>query len=54
MKLSELINMLNEALTMNGDMEVVGMVDGKIYNDVEINCPDSESPMYIELYKEED
>lgn len=54
MKLSELINVLMETLSMNGEMEVVGIVDGKIYNDVEINCPDDESPMYIELYKAED
>lgn len=54
MKLSELINVLTEALSMNGDMDVVGMVDGKSYNDIEINCPDDESPMYVELYKAED
>lgn len=53
MKLSELINVLTETLTINGEMDVVGIVDGKIYNDVEINCPDDDSPMYIELYKAE-
>ena len=52
MKLSDLINILSEALTLNGDMNVVGIVDGEIYNEIEINCPDEESPMYIELYKE--
>lgn len=52
MKLSELINILSEALSLNGDINVVGIVDGKIYNEIEINCPDEESPMYIELYKE--
>ena len=52
MKLSELIEMLREALGMNGDMDVVGIVDGEVYNEIEINCPDEESPMYIELYKE--
>lgn len=51
MKLSELINILTESLSMNGDMDVVGIVDGVIYNEIEINCPDDESPMYIELYK---
>ena len=51
MKLSKLINILTESLSVNGDMDVVGIVDGVIYNEIEINCPDDESPMYIELYK---
>jgi hypothetical protein len=51
MKLSELIEVLNEALLMNGDMDVVGIVEGEIYDEIEINCPDEESPMYIELYR---
>lgn len=51
MKLSELINILAKSLSVNGDMDVVGIVDGVIYNEIEINCPDNESPMYIELYK---
>ena len=51
MKLSELINILAESLSVNGDMDVVGIVDGVIYHEIEINCPDDESPMYIELYK---
>lgn len=51
MKLSELIDMLNATLIVNGDMDVVGIVDGNIYSDIDINCPDEESPMYIELYK---
>lgn len=51
MKLSELIDILMDAMHENGDMEVVGMVDGAIYNDIEINCPDEDSPMYIELYR---
>lgn len=51
MKLGELINILTESLSVNGDMDVVGIVDGVIYNEIEINCPDDESPMYIELYK---
>ena len=50
MKLSLLIKILEECMRINGDMGVVGMVDGVVYNDVEINCPDIESPMYIELY----
>lgn len=52
MKLSNLIDILSEILSLNGDMNVVGIVDGKIYNSVEINCPDEDSPMYIELYAE--
>ena len=51
MKLSMLIKILEECMHINGDMDVVGMVDGVVYNNVEINCPDTESPMYIELYK---
>ena len=51
MKLSELINILTESLSVNGDMDVVGIVDEVIHNEIEINCPDDESPMYIELYK---
>ena len=51
MKLSKLINILTDSLSVNGDMDVVGIVDGVIYNEIEINCPDDESPMYIELYK---
>ena len=50
MKLSALIDILTEAMSLNGDMDVVGIVDGEVFNDIEINCPDAESPMYIELY----
>lgn len=53
MKLGELINILEYSLMLNGDMDVVGIVNGNIYNEIEINCPDSDSPMYIELYKED-
>lgn len=51
MKLSELINVLISTLEENGDMYVVGIVDGEIYGDIEINCPDDDSPVYVELYK---
>ena len=51
MKLGELINILENAWMHNGDMDVVGIVDGEIYDEIEINCPDDESPMYVELYK---
>ena len=54
MRLTELLNILLETLSMNGNMDVVGIVNGKIYNEIEINCPDDESPMYIEMYKTED
>lgn len=52
MKLSQLIEILHNAMECNGDMDVVGIVDGVIYNEIEINCPDIDSPMYVELYKE--
>ena len=50
MKLTELIAKLQEALDCNGDMNVSGIVNGEIFEDIEINCPDEESPLYIELY----
>lgn len=50
MKLTELIAKLQEALDYNGDMNVSGIVNGEIFEDIEINCPDAESPLYIELY----
>ena len=53
MKLTKLIAMLQETLELNGDMTVVGMRSGFIYPDIELNCPDSESPLYIELYNPE-
>ena len=52
MKLSELIAELQETLDINGEMEVEGMTDGVIYPYIEINCPDNDSPAYIELYKD--
>lgn len=52
MELSKLIDLLKESLYTNGDMNVVGIVNGVIYNEIELNCPDKESPLYIELYKE--
>ena len=52
MKLTELIAMLQETLELNGDMNIVGMIDGIVYPYIEINCPDSESPAYIEFYKD--
>ena len=53
MKLSTLISILQGTLKTNGDMHIVGMVNGEIFTDFEINCPDDESPAYLELYKED-
>lgn len=53
MKLTKLIAMLQETLELNGDMTVVGVRNGFVYPDIELNCPDSESPLYIELYNPE-
>ena len=50
MKISELIAMLNHVMAINGDMGVALAVDGKIYTELDFNCPDSESPLYIEGY----
>lgn len=50
MKISELIAMLNHVMEINGDMGVALAVDGKIYTELDFNCPDSESPLYIEGY----
>lgn len=52
MTLTKLIKMLNEALEENGDMEVEGIADGIIYPYIDINCPDAESPLYIELARD--
>lgn len=49
MKTSELIDLLNESLIVNGDLEVTGIANGVIHKYVDINCPDNESPLYIEL-----
>lgn len=51
MKTSELIEILSESLALNGDLDVVGIVDGIVFEDVEVNCPDEASPMYLELYQ---
>ena len=49
MKTSELIALLNESLKQNGDLEVVGIAMGEIYPYIDINCPDEDSPLYLEL-----
>lgn len=51
MKTSELIHILTESLIENGDLIVSGIVNGDIFPDIEINVPDQDSPVYIELYK---
>lgn len=53
MKLTELIEKLQEALKFNGDMNVVGIRNGLVFPDIELNCPDDDSPLYIELYNSE-
>lgn len=50
MKISDLIYILNDVMAVNGDMTVAIAVDGKIYTELDFNCPDSESPLYIEGY----
>lgn len=49
MKTSELIELLKESLKANGDLEVVGIANGVIHQYVDINCPDDDAPLYIEL-----
>ena len=49
MKTSELIEMLNESLRLNGDLEIEGIAMGTFYPYVDINCPGEDAPLYIEL-----
>ena len=51
MKISELVCILNDVVSVNGDMDVAICTDGKIYEDLDFNCPDEDSPLYIEGYK---
>lgn len=53
MTISELIKTLSEIKEMNGNMQVNLCVNGHIYSDIEFNCPDANSPLYIEGYEEE-
>lgn len=50
MKISELIAILNDVMAVNGDMAVALAVDGKICTELDFNCPDDDSPLYIEGY----
>lgn len=54
MRTSELIEKLMQSMECNGDLPVIGIAMGKIYSYVDINCPDSESPLYIELADDSD
>jgi hypothetical protein len=49
MKITDLIALLESALSENGNIEICGIAWGKIYPYIDINCPDSDSPLYIEL-----
>lgn len=51
MQTSKLIAILTDSLNLNGDMEIVGMVDGVVFPYIEINATDQDSPLYLELYK---
>jgi len=51
MRISDLICILNDVAAVNGDMDVALCTDGKIYEDLDFNCPDEDSPLYIEGYK---
>ena len=49
MKTSELIKLLKQSMEYNGDLPVIGIAMGKIYPYIDINCPDPDSPLYVEL-----
>ena len=51
MKLSEMIAILNNVMSINGDMDVVLITSETVYDVLEFNCPDSDSPLYIEGYR---
>ena len=51
MKVSEMIAILNDVMSLNGDMDVVLITDATVYNELDFNCPDADSPLYIEGYK---
>ncbi len=52
MATSDLITLLEESLKVNGDIEVQGIVNGKLIEFIDINCPDDESPLYLEFITE--
>jgi hypothetical protein len=49
MKISDLIKLLIDVMGENGDREMVGIANGTIYTYIDINCPDDNSPAYLEL-----
>jgi hypothetical protein len=51
MKIKDLIKLLKQAAKENGNIDVVGIADGEIFAYIDINVPDNESPLYIELAK---
>jgi len=51
MKLSEMIAILNDVMSINGDMDVVLITDATVYRELDFNCPDDDSPLYIEGYR---
>ena len=48
MKISEMIDQLNEAMKWNGDQELVVMIYGKPFNNIELNAEGD--TLYIEGY----
>lgn len=50
MTLLKLIETLQEAFDIYGDMEIRAINDGEIFDDIEIECYDEDSSLYIELY----
>ena len=51
MKTSELITILNETLAYNGDQNLVIMVNGKRFAEIEVYTDDEEE-LYLEGYEE--
>lgn len=49
MKTSELIEALQKSLELNGNQEIVCIVNGKIVDFVDINVPDDKSLLYLEM-----
>lgn len=52
MTTSDLITKLEESLRLNGDVDVEGICAGQVMEFVDINCPDEDSPLYLEFLKE--
>lgn len=52
MKITDLVSILVDIISVNGDMDVALITDGEIYETLDFNCPDKDSPLYIEGYKD--